>query len=68
MTPREQYLRFPPQLLNMHTTKKINLFREETEVLTSHDYGRGHYADRWVTNIGEKHDEHNAQSRVFNLP
>lgn len=34
----------------------------------SRDDGRGHYADRWVANIGGEHDERNAQSRVFSLP
>lgn len=47
VTPRKQYLKFtPPRLLNIHTTEKINLFREETVVLMSRDDGRGHYADR----------------------
>lgn len=61
-------IRPPPPLLNIHTTEKINLFREETVVLMSRDDGRGHYADRWVANIGGEHDERNAQSRVFSLP
>lgn len=35
-------------------------------VLPSRDDGRGHYADRWVTNIGGKVAEPNAQSWVLN--